>query len=152
MTILALDLGTKTGFAFFSPPHAVISGTWNLAPTRHESEGMRYVKFMRKLKEMHAAAAIDEVAYESVERHAGTVAAHVYGGLMAFVKAFCIENKIEYRGVSVGTIKKSFTGKGNADKTAMMAEAARRGYTVGDSNEADALALLDYVLKEKADG
>ena len=147
MTILALDLGTKTGFALFSPPNAVLSGVWELKPTRHESEGQRYVKLSNKLKEIHKASPLTEVVFEAVERHAGTVAAHVYGGLAGIMKAFCLENKIAYRGVSVGTIKKSWTGKGNADKAMMIKVAREKGYAVIDDNEADALALLDYVVK-----
>jgi Holliday junction resolvasome RuvABC endonuclease subunit len=48
--------------------------------------------------------------------------------------------------VAVGTIKKHWTGKGNATKEAMIAEATRRGFTVKNSDEADALALLDFAL------
>lgn len=149
MTILALDLGTKTGFALWQPPHAVLSGTWNLQPTRHESEGQRYVKLQNKLNAIHAASPITEVAFEAVERHAGTIAAHVYGGLSGILKAWCIGENIPYRGLGVGQIKKSWTGKGNADKMLMIQTARDKGYEVIDDNEADALALLDLVVKEK---
>jgi Holliday junction resolvasome RuvABC endonuclease subunit len=46
----------------------------------------------------------------------------------------------------VGEIKKSFTGKGNAPKEAMIAEARRRGYEPVDDNEADAIAILELKL------
>lgn len=150
MTILALDLGTKTGFAIFSPPAVVLSGTWDLKPTRHESEGQRYVKLNRKLSEIHAASPITEVYFEAVERHAGTIAAHVYGGLAGILKAWCIEHGREYRGVPVGKIKKSWTGSGAASKELMIKVAREKGYEVIDDNEADALALLDYAVKEKS--
>ena len=42
----------------------------------------------------------------------------------------------------VGTIKRFATGKGNADKTAMIAAIRARGFPPADDNEADAIALL----------
>ena len=47
-----------------------------------------------------------------------------------------------YQGVPVGTIKRFATGKGNADKAAMIAAMRARGYLPADDNEADAIALL----------
>ncbi len=146
--ILALDLGTTTGFALFNPPGAMISGTWNLKPGRFDGGGMRFVKFRGRLKELLAAAPITQVYFEEVRRHAGTDAAHVYGGLMGHLTEWCESHKIPYEGVSVGSIKKSFTGKGNADKAMMVAEARKRGFEVISDDEADAIALLDLKLKE----
>jgi Holliday junction resolvasome RuvABC endonuclease subunit len=50
--------------------------------------------------------------------------------------------------VPVGEIKRGWTGKGNAKKEAMVAEAVRRGYSPADDNEADAIAL--FTLKAPA--
>jgi Holliday junction resolvasome RuvABC endonuclease subunit len=47
----------------------------------------------------------------------------------------------------VGTIKKHATGKGNADKVAMVEAMQLRGHPVTDDNEADALALLYWALE-----
>ena len=47
-----------------------------------------------------------------------------------------------YEGVPVGTIKRFATGKGNADKAAIIAAMKARGFNPADDNEADALALL----------
>jgi Holliday junction resolvasome RuvABC endonuclease subunit len=55
--------------------------------------------------------------------------------------------KIPYRGVPVGTIKRHVTGRGNADKDAVIAAVRRLGFDPVDDNEADALALLDWALK-----
>jgi Holliday junction resolvasome RuvABC endonuclease subunit len=55
--------------------------------------------------------------------------------------------KIPYRGVPVGTIKRHVTGKGNADKEAVIAAVQALGFAPVDDNEADALALLDWALK-----
>jgi Holliday junction resolvasome RuvABC endonuclease subunit len=43
--------------------------------------------------------------------------------------------------VPVGTLKKHATGRGNADKAAMIAAMRTKGFRPADDNEADALAL-----------
>lgn len=144
MATLALDLGTTTGWVVGDRAMSV-SGTWNLKGSRFSGGGMRFVLLRQRLAEVHAGYQIDAVFFEEVRRHRGTDAAHVYGGMMAILTAFCEEKGIPYEGVPVGEIKKHWTGKGNADKSAMMAEAERRGYAPTDDNEADALALFDLV-------
>ena len=48
--------------------------------------------------------------------------------------------------VQSGTIKRHATGKGNADKDAMIAAARARGFSPADDNEADAIALLLWAI------
>jgi Holliday junction resolvasome RuvABC endonuclease subunit len=88
------------------------------------------------------AGGLDMIVYEQVRRHAGTDASHAYGGWLAILSAWCEQNSIAYEGVPVGTIKRYATGKGNADKAAMIAAMRARGFAPADDNEADALALL----------
>jgi Holliday junction resolvasome RuvABC endonuclease subunit len=95
------------------------------------------------------AGGIQAVYFEDVKNHAGVIASHVYGGYLAMLEAWCAANNIAIYGVSVGTIKKHWTGKGNAKKEAMVAEAERRGYRVVDDNQADALAILAYGINEE---
>src|SRR3546814_21044547 len=68
--LLALDLGTKTGFAV-GTPGCVVTGRWDFSPRRFEGGGMRYLRFRRPLDEIHAVTPIDEVAFEEVRRHLG---------------------------------------------------------------------------------
>jgi len=49
---------------------------------------------------------------------------------------------VAYEGVPVGTIKRFATGRGNADKAAVISAMQARGFHPADDNEADALALL----------
>jgi Holliday junction resolvasome RuvABC endonuclease subunit len=142
--LLTLDLGTTTGWAAQSDS-GVTSGTQKFANDRFSGGGMRYLKFEKWLSEMPKP---DQVVFEEVRRHRGTDAAHVYGGLLATLTKWCEANRIPYCGVPVGTIKKSFTGNGNAKKPAMIAECEKRGYKPADDNEADAIAILHYWLDE----
>ena len=145
MYILALDLGTKCGWA----DSKGYSGVWHLKPSTHESAGERYRKFEMFLKEEISSHQINFIVYEEVHRHIGTEAAHVYGGLMAILQLICCGKGIEYKGVGVGTIKKHATGSGSASKEEMIKSAIQKfkRINVVDDNHADALHLLDYAQK-----
>lgn len=107
---------------------------------------MRYMRFRSQLLTLLASRPIDGVFFEEVRRHLGADAARVYGALFGQATSLCEEHNIPYEGIPVGVIKRSWTGKGNADKTAMIAEARKRGYShIKDDNEADAIALAHYV-------
>lgn len=139
--LLALDLGTKTGFAV-GTPGCVVTGRWDFSPRRFEGGGMRYLRFRRQLDEIHAVTPIDEVAFEEVRRHLGVDAAHAYGGFLAQLTAWCEDHAIPYSGVPVGEIKKFATSKGNASKGEMIAAVQEWGYSPADDNEADAIAIF----------
>jgi Holliday junction resolvasome RuvABC endonuclease subunit len=85
--------------------------------------------------------------FEEVRSHRGVAASHAYGGFLAHLTAWAEANKIPYRGVPVATIKRHVTGRGNADKDAVIAAVRALGFDPSDDNEADALALLDWALR-----
>src|SRR5690606_19880243 len=89
----------------------------------------------------------DAVYFEEVRRHAGTDAAHLYGGFLATLTAWCEQRGLAYEGVPVGTIKRHVTGKGNADKAAVLAAIRARGFAATDDNEADAIAILLWAIE-----
>jgi len=104
---------------------------------------MRYLRFRGWLAEIAGlSGGIARIAFEEIQRHAGTGAAHAYGGFLATLTAWCEQEAIPYQGVPVGTIKRYATGKGNADKAKMVAAIEARGFRPADDNEADAIALL----------
>lgn len=147
MTTIALDLGTKTGWAV-SVDDNIVSGVEHFKNDRFSGGGMRYLRFRNWLREIKTDLGIDVVYFEEVRRHAGTDAAHVYGGLLAMLTGFCEENGIAYQGVPVGTIKKFWTGKGNVGKGAMIRAAEEKGFCPTDDNEADAIALLHWSFEQ----
>jgi Holliday junction resolvasome RuvABC endonuclease subunit len=149
VTILALDLGTTTGWAVRHESGRVTSGTVTFKPSRYEGGGMRFLRFARWLDEMSNAGAIEAILFEEVRRHAGTDAAHIYGGFLAHLTAWAEHHRIPYAGIPVGTIKRAATGKGNASKDDMIAATRRAGYAPTDDNEADAIAIA---LHFDADG
>jgi Holliday junction resolvasome RuvABC endonuclease subunit len=139
--VLGIDPGTFCGFALLDDGERVASGTWDLSVKRHESAGMRFVRLERQLREI-LENGIDLIAFEEVARHAGTQAAHIYGGIVAVIKLTAEKKGIAYIGVPVGTVKKKATGKGNSDKLQMRLSATAQwdlALEDVDDNEADAL-------------
>jgi hypothetical protein len=148
--ILALDLGTTTGWALHGHDGLITSGTVSFRPSRFDGGGMRYLRFTNWLTEIdRMSGPISTIWFEEVRRHAGTDAAHVYGGLMATLTAWAELRGVPYEGVPVGTIKRHATGKGNAAKQAMIDAVRARGFDPADDNEADAIALLLWAIETK---
>ena len=148
-SILALDLGTQTGWALACRDGHITSGSQSFKPQRFEGGGMRFLRFKRWLTDIKQCNdGIDQVVFEEVRRHIGVDAAHAYGGFMGQLTAWCEHHQIPYQGIPVGTIKKHATGKGNAGKAEMIEAAKARGFDPVDDNHADALALLDWAMAQ----
>ncbi|WP_354688104.1 hypothetical protein V9J15_02100 [Candidatus Liberibacter africanus] len=145
MSVLALDLGSKMGFAVRKSDQ-IFSGVVKFENGRFEGGGMRYLKFQNWLDDLRG---IKTIWFEEVRRHLGVDASHAYGGFLAVLASWCEGHGIAYSGVPVQTIKKHITGKGNANKALVVLAVKGLGFNPIDDNEADALALLDYVLKYK---
>ena len=148
--MLALDLGTMTGWALRSADGLITSGTASFRPGRYDGGGMRYLRLTNWITELdQLSGPIEAIWYEEVRRHAGTDAAHVYGGLLGVMSAWAELRGVPYAGVPVGTIKRFIAGKGNADKQAVIAAVKQRGFSPADDNEADAIAVLMWALETK---
>ena len=160
--ILALDLGTTTGWALRGHAGLITSGTASFRPGRFDGGGMRYLRFTNWLSEIdRLSGPINAIWFEDEagpwprmgprkpdeRRHAGTDASHIYGGLMATLTAWAELRGVPYQGVPVGSIKKHATGKGNAPKQAMIDAARARGFSPVDDNEADAIAILLWAIE-----
>lgn len=146
MSILALDFGLSLGWAvsFGSfAPGDVVHGTVGFKPGRYEGGGMVWLRFRQWLNEMaEGQGPIEVIYFEEVRAHAGTTAAHVYGGFLATLTAWAEKRSIPYQGVPVGTVKKAATGKGNAGKEQVIAAMRAHGFVPESDNDADALAIL----------
>ncbi len=148
--ILALDLGTTTGWAMALADGGIVSGTVSFRPSRYDGGGIRYLRFRAWLEGIaEDTPGIAAIHFEEVRRHLSTDAAHVHGGLLATLTAWCEQRSIAYQGVPVGTIKRHVTGRGNADKAAVMSAVRERGYSPADDNEADAIAILLWTLQTR---
>jgi hypothetical protein len=148
--MLALDLGTSTGWALQTGDDFISSGCMSFKHTRFDGGGMRFLRFRRWLEQLDIdAGPIGAIHFEEVRRHIGTDSAHVYGGLLAVLTSWCEEHLVAYQGVPVGTIKRFIAGKGNADKAAVIDAVRQRGFAPVDDNEADAIAILLWAIETK---
>lgn len=164
MNLLALDLATSTGWCLRENGR-LESGVETFHPRRHESPGMRYLAFSRWLEGLVFASAtnaqgltepvgpprVQLIVYEAIlGRFArGGAQAEIAAGFSTRVLEFCARHHLDHHGDTYpATLKKWATGRGNADKAAMLEAVARRWRRVDDHNEADAVALLHFAEAE----
>jgi Holliday junction resolvasome RuvABC endonuclease subunit len=150
MKILAIDPGTHCGWALRLDDGSIFSGVWDLKPSRFEGGGMRWLRLRGFLDRFTGRQMPGLVAFEEVRHHAGVDAAHIYGGIIATLQAWCESSGVPYTSIPVATIKKAATGKGNAKKDAMITAARERWPQQGiaDDNQADALWILEVAHRQ----
>ena len=146
MIILAIDPGTKCGWALRSERGEYLSGVWMLKPMAHEGAGMRFLRFRSCLEQMPH---VDLVAFEGVVQvHKSKAAAYVYNGLVATLEAWYEERGINYMTIAVSAVKRAALGKGGGKGTGKpeMLQAARKQWPGHDwpiPNESDTHGVYD---------
>jgi hypothetical protein len=160
--ILALDLGSRTGWARRDHGGPIAYGVWDCRPKSHQSAGFRLVQFKANFLQLarwnqHRGRLLDPpdlVVYELVMRHGrkggirtGTSAAHVYGALQGSLLELCETLQLACQGLGVSELKKHATGRGNASKAHMRAPALA---LIREANGPAALKLATDNLGEDA--
>lgn len=156
--VLALDLATKTGYAYRLRDGSVGHGVINMKAKDDQHQGQRWVNFSQGLMELLTRYEIHHVGFEQIDHFAPmktkdgrytipSSAIITMAGCRSILERTCALNNIPLDGMHVSAIKKSWTGSGGTKKDQMIAEAFRRGYKPMDDNAADALAILDLILK-----
>lgn len=149
VVVLALDLGTKLGWAVRARDGAVWHGTEAFTPRKSWTPGQRWLRARSFLTDLIVRHQVTVIAYEDVKRHMGTDAAHAYGAFLCIVQMVADSHRATLQPVGVKTIKKFWTGNGNADKEAMKAQATVRGFKPDTDNDADALAILHWAVDQE---
>lgn len=123
MNILALDLGTITGFAY-NRGNEFSCGTWNLASAKEIRQWGKERKtrtddprIARLCNHVSALGHFELVVFEDVMFSTYTKQTQLWSALRAAVW-LCADTG-RYDCVPVGTLKIFATGKGNADKAQM---------------------------------
>jgi hypothetical protein len=155
MRLLALDLGTKTGWALRSDSGEVTSGTKLLASPKELRQqklaGLDRCCDMRpaRLLEFIHGKYAEHIYFEDVQFLSTQLQSQLWASLRAMVTLQYPQAVV--RAVPVGTLKKFATGHGNAKKEDMRAAwEMRTALDAGskDDNEIDALHLLALARKE----
>lgn len=150
--VLSLDLASTFGWALGNTDgkkgFITHSGEIELA-SKDLHPGHRFLKFTEFLSKFRG---VKEILYEDVPRFESAGAARVYCGLLAHLQVFCLTQGIRLSNMKPGTIKKHFTGSGNANKKMMCEVAHKIGWGGGHPgteiahNECDAIALMWVVF------
>lgn len=162
-----MDLGTRGGYCVLQGRRRLESGGWNhTARTKRkrnpEMRGARWVKFQRNLVmiiEKYLAKGIAQndivVAYENVNRHIGSIAAHVFGGWLTIMEIVALRYpSVRWVPYSVSAWKKSMTGSGRADKPAYVRAANKRyrlGLVLRDEDEAAACGVAYHAMTKRSE-
>lgn len=169
MNILALDLGTKTGWALLEGSR-MESGVQDFSKGG-ESNGMLFLKFNRWLSDItdrsvwvNSAGHVGYgfcpllIAYEAPHHRAGGAATEIAVGLATRIQEACALRNLECTPVHSMTLKKWATGRAGKDAMIRAACKFRYGKEWGwwaeamplmmDDNEADAICLLGYTLEK----
>ncbi len=159
--ILALDLGTNTGWATnvekFKPGNVDWMENTGSREFSGEITGWRYLVFKQWLVKKLILLQIQHVVYEETFSK-GAYAARVLHGFLATLQCVHAERypdeatRFTLQKVHPSAIKILATGKGNADKD-KMAEAylSRFGVSPLDSDQCDAVWLLKYAEGDECD-
>ncbi len=150
--LLAIDPGSICGWAVRTSAGVVASGVWNLAPRRGDSPGIRYLKLRSRLTDVKDRfPGLDVVAVEQAH-HRGGAATEYAIGIVTHVQSWCAEVGVEHLVVHGRHVKKLATGRGNADKAAIIAAAERRwpGWSPATDDEADARWIAEAAAHELA--
>jgi hypothetical protein len=147
MKILALDFGTKTGWAIGILSN-VISDTENFRKRAGDSRGMIFVRFDKWINEMLTEHHPNLVVYERPHLR-GRAASEVLNGMLAFLVKACRIYNIQYTDCPSTVLKKFATSKGNASKEKMMeAYKYKWGTKPVDDNQCDARWLWEWASIE----
>jgi Holliday junction resolvasome RuvABC endonuclease subunit len=151
MRILALDLGTHTGWALHLPDFPIESGVQEFHLARRESAGMRFLRFRSWLARMIDDHEPQLIVYEEPHLR-GSAATHVLVGFATRVQELAARRGLEHSSIRTPDLKKHATGRGNAPKP-LMVQTAKQKFPHQDivsDDQADALWVLDWALQEFA--
>lgn len=151
MNILALDLGTSTGWAALVNG-VESSGVWKLATDKElkaqkldrmdRRNDLRITRLFQYIGLELSRMKVDWCVYEDCQFLSTQLQSQLWASLRAAIWLQSADGlKIDC--VPVGTLKKFATGKGNATKEEMVA-AIPPSLGVTDHNEADALHMLHF--------
>jgi len=156
IVIFALDPATETGWALGSPDAPPRLGTLDLSKRKEVSRGYMFEFFRRWLTETINTKGVTHIIFESpiLTKFHNINMTRIAQGLDAHIEAAVTAHndqsthKVILIEATPGQMKKALTGKGNANKDAMMRMAWARGLDPANNNEADAFAAWLCVVAE----
>lgn len=144
MNILALDIAKRTGYAY-NNGKTVYSGFVDFSTDKNNLRTDTFYKFFEKIVEDHS---IEQIAIEEVTFVSNRYAYKSFVEFANEVERLSIKYNVKVFKYNVREVKKTFTGRGNANKQMMMNTASLKlGRNIIDDNEADAIGVLYTHIK-----
>lgn len=150
--ILALDLGTTTGWACAAPNHLGFGfKAFSRSKAKKEHHGHQFRAFTGWLKNdliPQIPGGIQAISFELVGFGEGAASQQMGNAWRCCVLMVCAEHGYAYHEVTPGTWKKLVVGKGNAKKPQIQQHVEQvMGLGAQSEDTSDALCLLDYTLR-----
>jgi Holliday junction resolvasome RuvABC endonuclease subunit len=147
--LLALDLGTRTGWALLQRGTPPSFGTLDLPPAKEGEHQVRFAMLHAWLVRMREQKGFDALAFEQpiLPRRAGELATTMHTltllwGLAAVTQLFAGQQSLPCEAVAVRDAKKALTDKALATKDEMVVAALQvMNWKVANDHEADAGAV-----------
>lgn len=130
--ILTLDIGTALGY--------YIEGETKARTFFLGNGDERFALFKHFLDSILDEYEIKLIVHEDAPFQPGK-AAPIYHGLIGVLKEYCFDKQLQLDSIPVKTIKKEFTGNGNASKVDIQKKCKQLKITFDDDNSADAYAV-----------
>ena len=146
MSILALDIATRTGWALSSGR----SGVLDLSKYKHDYGDMGY-QLAKWFWQMIREHAVTIVVVERPFYRGAAKSVYMLNGLAFVVQMAAAMKVVERREYTVFDVRLRLLGKKKATKAEVIKWAEDQGFEPEDDNEADALALLTYALEIAAE-
>ena len=162
--LLALDLGTNTGYAYRSAGGDIVFGTWCLATDRemraykkakHDFRGCdpRVCKLADHVHGLVTGLGVSVLGWEDVMFSSSTAQTQLWASFRSVLwSLLCQRTGIEAVPLPVGTLKKFATGSGNATKEQMALALSLKfpdlDMSAYDDNAVDARHLLEYLIQK----
>lgn len=154
MNFLALDLGTKTGFAYRNLNHGIVAGTWRLATPKETKDADRCcadVRLHALNKHLHDLFLVQipkGIVFEDVQFSVSTAQTQLWSSFRTVVLLKAAAYNVKTFCCPVATLKKFATGRGNAQKEDMALALVQTreidNVTALDDNAVDAAHLLRW--------
>lgn len=147
--LLALDLATETGFAVGSPDGEPTYGSFRIFDVGIGAFLDAFETWLTKqVRDYQPGLVVFEAPILKKE---GTQISTVrkLTSLAGITEMVCHRSETQVLEAHLQSVKKYFSGKGNATKEDMIQSAHRWGWPTDNHNQADALGIWAYTISEK---
>ena len=147
MRTLALDLSLNaTGYAAAEDDILISSGT--LSPDKKKTQYGRIQSNLDDILSIIRTHEIDQVFIEDIAYKANQSSSKILCEQQGIVKFSILKLGISVSTCPITAIKLFISGSGTASKQDVIKAVEARGYTPGDDNEADAIAIWLYAINQ----